>query len=68
MTTNWKLGVTASVVALMLTLAATSVSAGGEADQAAEGSTAESGYTLPIVEPGQRHAELRRLGAPGRVR
>lgn len=39
-------------VGLALAAAATGVWAGGEAEQAAAGSSAESGYTLPIVEPG----------------
>lgn len=39
-------------IAAALAVAATGAWAGGEAEQAAAGSAAESGYTLPIVEPG----------------
>ena len=47
-----RFGAAAVAAVLALVLAATHAWAAGEADSGAAGSTAESGYTLPIVEPG----------------
>ena len=52
MITHGRLGTAAVVAVLAFALAATHGWAAGEADSGAAGSSAESGYTLPIVKPG----------------
>ena len=58
----------AAVAAVVFALTATNLFAAGETDSGAAGSTAESGYTLPIVEPGSVTLSYAGWGAPGRVR